>query len=534
MWRNLNLRAQILIGYGVVLALAGGLALFLVLQVGDLNRRIATINASVAADAEAGMLVAARAADVQQAVNFYLQHPRAESRDAADASFAALDADIAQLSAGASGESQRARLAGVMDQLSIYRLTFLSLSALMDSRAKLSERLNMQLFEASSLAGGEISGEFLVRRGGLNAVSELTEAQQRLQLTNLLMSRALAEHDSERAAKALDQITAAQERLLRNSQRPAPSTGLLEAVDEATSAVVTVRQLADNIAHVRQTRDEQLKPQAQALKRSADAVAAGALGALTDATADLQRQAQGAQQLAGLAMMATGVVALLAGLRLARGVLRPVVDLARAVERVNGGDYDAAVAHGGGGEIGRLAAAFNQMTATLRRQRGEVRAQQEALAEHNRGLAQALDDLRAATDAREQLATAVQAMSVPVVPILRGVIVVPLVGEIDAERAQVLLRRLLAGVTDEQARIVILDITGVPFVDAALAGWLLQAAAAAELLGARCVLVGISPEVAQALVMSGADLGRLTTYADLRQGVEHAMRAMRSRAQANV
>jgi rsbT co-antagonist protein RsbR len=135
--------------------------------------------------------------------------------------------------------------------------------------------------------------------------------------------------------------------------------------------------------------------------------------------------------------------------------------------------------------------------------------------------------LREATAAREALVVAVRASSVPVVPILEGVIVLPLVGEIDAERAEVLTQRLLDGVTTQRARIVILDITGVPFVDAALAAWVVRAATAGELLGARCVLVGVSPEVAQALVMSGADLGRLVTRADLRAGVEYAMAARR-------
>jgi anti-anti-sigma factor len=263
------------------------------------------------------------------------------------------------------------------------------------------------------------------------------------------------------------------------------------------------------------------------VKESADAIAADALGTLTAATADLERQVRRTQQLAGLALLATVIAGLLVGLRLARGLARPIVHLAGAVERVNGGDYDASVAQREGGEIGRLITAFNQMTATLRRQRDEVRLQQEAVTERNRELEQALGDLQAATEAGEQLASTVRTMSVPVVPILRQVIVVPLVGEIDEERAQVLIQRLLAGVSAEQARMVILDITGVPFVDATLAGLLLQVAAAVELLGARCLLVGISPEVAQALVMSGADLSRLKTYADLRAGVEYAMRATR-------
>jgi rsbT co-antagonist protein RsbR len=126
------------------------------------------------------------------------------------------------------------------------------------------------------------------------------------------------------------------------------------------------------------------------------------------------------------------------------------------------------------------------------------------------------------------MASTVRSLSVPVIAILKQVIVVPLVGEIDEQRAHLLLERLLAGVTEQRAKIAILDVTGVPFVDAELATWLLRAASATQLLGAQCVLVGISPEVAQALVASGADLARMATRADLRSAVELALRATSS------
>ena len=519
MWRNLNLRARILIGYGVVLALAGALALFMIFQVATINRQIAAINASATADAAAGARLAARVADVQAAVDAYLRHPGAEARGAVERTF-----DVAEAEAG---RLQGERYAAFRRRLTLYHLDLLVLNALLDAQERLSADANMRIFEAGVLASGEIAGEFVIRRGGLAGVAELTEAQQRLHRASLLLGQALADQDRARADRALQQIEQAQAMLERNARRPAPSSGLEEALAKTPSAAMATRQLVDNISRVRVTRDEQLAPQAAELKQQADAIAAGALGRLANATADLERRVVRAQQIAGLALLATIVLAALFGLRLARGLARPLVDLAGAVERVNGGDFGASVAGADGGEIGRLARAFNQMTATLRRQRDEVRAQHEAMAERNRELEQALGELQAAAAARDELASTVRALSVPVVPIIGRVIALPLVGEIDAGRAAVLLERLLAGVASEQARVVILDITGVPFVDAETAQWLLQAAAAAELLGARCVLTGISPEVAQALVASGADLGRLVTRADLRGGVEYAMRTMR-------
>jgi rsbT co-antagonist protein RsbR len=120
----------------------------------------------------------------------------------------------------------------------------------------------------------------------------------------------------------------------------------------------------------------------------------------------------------------------------------------------------------------------------------------------------------------------VRNLSVPVVSILEHVVVLPLVGELDARRGNLLLERLLAGVSEQRFRIAILDVTGVPFVDAEVVDWLIRASAAAGLLGVRCVLVGISPEVAQALVASGANLDRLITRADLRSAVEYAIRKL--------
>ncbi len=107
-------------------------------------------------------------------------------------------------------------------------------------------------------------------------------------------------------------------------------------------------------------------------------------------------------------------------------------------------------------------------------------------------------------------------------PILEQVLLLPLVGEIDAERAQIMLERLLDGITTGRARIAIVDITGVPLVDQSMVDWLMRATAAARLMGARCILVGIEPQVAQALVASGANPANLTTRADLRSAVEYA------------
>ncbi|MCC6551839.1 MAG: PAS domain-containing protein [Polyangiaceae bacterium] len=127
---------------------------------------------------------------------------------------------------------------------------------------------------------------------------------------------------------------------------------------------------------------------------------------------------------------------------------------------------------------------------------------------------------------REQLlrAQTQAALSTPLIPITDRVMVMPLIGDIDAARAERALGVLLEGLGRAQASVVILDITGVPRVDASVAAALLRAARAAELLGAEVVLTGIRPEVAQTLVEIGADFGRVVTRGNLQGGVAYAMR----------
>jgi rsbT co-antagonist protein RsbR len=99
----------------------------------------------------------------------------------------------------------------------------------------------------------------------------------------------------------------------------------------------------------------------------------------------------------------------------------------------------------------------------------------------------------------------------------------PLIGHIDNARSAQIMEELLTGVQKYQADFVIIDITGVPVVDTAIANHLIQAAQAVSLLGAQCVLVGISSEVAQTLVQLGVDLSQLATRGNLQAGIAYAM-----------
>jgi rsbT co-antagonist protein RsbR len=114
-------------------------------------------------------------------------------------------------------------------------------------------------------------------------------------------------------------------------------------------------------------------------------------------------------------------------------------------------------------------------------------------------------------------------LSTPLIPLADEVVAMPLIGTIDSGRAQQILETLLEGVAEHQAEVVILDITGVQMVDTQVASALVRAAQAVKLLGARVVLTGIRPEVAQTLVGMGADLGDIVTLSNLQSGIAYVL-----------
>jgi len=116
-------------------------------------------------------------------------------------------------------------------------------------------------------------------------------------------------------------------------------------------------------------------------------------------------------------------------------------------------------------------------------------------------------------------------LSTPLIPISDNVVVMPLIGAIDSDRAGQVLETLLHGIERSHARVAILDITGVPLVDTQVAKSLITAAQAVRLLGARIVLTGIRPEVAQTLVGLGVDLGDIVTHSTLQSGIAYATRS---------
>lgn len=117
---------------------------------------------------------------------------------------------------------------------------------------------------------------------------------------------------------------------------------------------------------------------------------------------------------------------------------------------------------------------------------------------------------------------AIRELSTPVIQVWEQVLVMPVIGVVDSARARQIMEHLLERIVALRARIVIIDLTGVAAVDTQVAGHLLRTTQAARLVGARSIVVGISPQVAQALVRLGVSLGELETYLDLRSGLQRA------------
>ncbi len=123
---------------------------------------------------------------------------------------------------------------------------------------------------------------------------------------------------------------------------------------------------------------------------------------------------------------------------------------------------------------------------------------------------------------RAQAAT-LRELSTPLIPINDQVMVMPLIGTVDSYRTQQVMDSLLQGIAANHAQVAIIDITGVPVVDSQVADALVRAARAVRLLGARVILTGIRPEVAQTLVGLGIDLSGIVTRGSLQSGIAYAL-----------
>jgi rsbT co-antagonist protein RsbR len=131
---------------------------------------------------------------------------------------------------------------------------------------------------------------------------------------------------------------------------------------------------------------------------------------------------------------------------------------------------------------------------------------------------------REATLRRQQ--EAIRELSTPVLQIRDRLLLLPLIGVIDTQRARLITESLLRSIRATRAKVVVMDVTGVAMIDSKVANHLLQTVTAARLMGASMIVTGLSSEVAQSLVSLGIELSKLDTVGDLQGGIEEAERRL--------
>ncbi len=121
---------------------------------------------------------------------------------------------------------------------------------------------------------------------------------------------------------------------------------------------------------------------------------------------------------------------------------------------------------------------------------------------------------------------AIRELSTPVLQVRERLLILPIIGVLDNQRARQLTEQLLRGIRTHRARVVVVDITGVPSVDSSVANHLVQAVDASRLMGAGVIITGLSSDIAQTLVTIGVDLSKMNTVGDLQGGIEEAERLL--------
>ncbi len=127
---------------------------------------------------------------------------------------------------------------------------------------------------------------------------------------------------------------------------------------------------------------------------------------------------------------------------------------------------------------------------------------------------------------------AIRELSTPVLQVRDGLLILPIIGVLDSQRARQLTEQLLGAIQANRAKVVVIDITGVASIDLAVANHLVQTVEAARLMGASAIITGLSSKIAQTLVDLGVNLGMMKTVGDLQGGLEEADRMVGYRAVA--
>jgi len=121
---------------------------------------------------------------------------------------------------------------------------------------------------------------------------------------------------------------------------------------------------------------------------------------------------------------------------------------------------------------------------------------------------------------------AIRELSTPVLQVREQLLILPIIGVLDSQRARQVTEQLLRAIRANRAKVVVIDITGVPTIDSTVANHLVQTVDASGLMGASVIITGLSSEIALTLVTIGLDLSKMNAVGDLQGGIEEAERLL--------
>jgi rsbT co-antagonist protein RsbR len=205
------------------------------------------------------------------------------------------------------------------------------------------------------------------------------------------------------------------------------------------------------------------------------------------------------------------------GLRTRADLMEAVRAIAGTLRRVDAGDLSVKVnaAYPVNEPMGALVACVNMMIASLAERREQNLTYQRELETQ----LTTIDKQRAA----------IRDLSTPIIEVWAGILCVPIVGVLDSNRASEMTNALLNAVVEKKARYTIIDITGIDAMDTGATDHFLRMARAVRLLGADCVLSGLSPGVARTITHMGVDLQGVQSHRTLRDALQHYVEQRRAR-----
>jgi len=153
----------------------------------------------------------------------------------------------------------------------------------------------------------------------------------------------------------------------------------------------------------------------------------------------------------------------------------------------------------------------------------QLQERAEELQQMNQSLLVEIDERKRKEETIRRQTEEIFELSTPVLQVWNGIVMAPLIGTLDSQRTQLFMERLLQTIVDTDSPIALVDITGVPMIDTQTAQHLIDTINAVKLIGARVILTGVRPAIAQALVHIGIDLSEITTRSSMAAGLRYAL-----------